>query len=396
MPKRRPARPTNSLFVLNYYTVDYNGDVYGPIFGRISYNHFSGQIAVNSLQAYPLRFHANKESVLLTAQKEGKKFGEAVHSKHMLYCGWSFRLPPAPPGRSRPTRPPPPPGMQSQGRIGIGPPAPPQVHSYDTHEFVGVPEVPDESRGAAIDKLTYIESDVIVDIKEATRAVPSWGVYFLDFEPTDAGWKSEDWCVLQDSIELIRWTDRHRKTKVSSVQDRIQANDEVSTIESKRASRNDKFKVSSKNPNFTAEDYALLPRRLFAYALRERKFFVGDIESFLRIETGDNPFENLKIDESHVRIVQSVVWSHFQRKSMEALSTFRTQMDQDLIRGKGRGLVILLHGAPGVGKTATAEAVAQWHRKPLFVITCGDLGFTPQGVESSLSEIFRLAHLWGW
>lgn len=71
-------------------------------------------------------------------------------------------------------------------------------------------------------------------------------------------------------------------------------------------------------------------------------------------------------------------------------------MDQDLIRGKGRGLVILLHGAPGVGKTATAEAVALWHKKPLFVITCGDLGFTPQGVESSLGEIFRLANLWDW
>ncbi|KAI0183841.1 P-loop containing nucleoside triphosphate hydrolase protein [Xylaria flabelliformis] len=69
-------------------------------------------------------------------------------------------------------------------------------------------------------------------------------------------------------------------------------------------------------------------------------------------------------------------------------------MDQDFIRGKGRGLVMLLHGAPGTGKAATAEALALWHRKPLFVIMCSDLGFTPQGVESSLNEIFRLAHLW--
>jgi SpoVK/Ycf46/Vps4 family AAA+-type ATPase len=49
---------------------------------------------------------------------------------------------------------------------------------------------------------------------------------------------------------------------------------------------------------------------------------------------------------------------------------------------------------PGVGKTATAEAVAQANKKPLFVITCGDLGFTPGEVENSLKDIFRLAHSW--
>lgn len=43
---------------------------------------------------------------------------------------------------------------------------------------------------------------------------------------------------------------------------------------------------------------------------------------------------------------------------------------------------------------ATAEAIALEHNKPLFAITCGDLGFTPQGVEKSLNEIFRLANLW--
>lgn len=47
-----------------------------------------------------------------------------------------------------------------------------------------------------------------------------------------------------------------------------------------------------------------------------------------------------------------------------------------------------------MGKTATAEAVAQSNDRPLFMITCGDLGFTPKEVESSLSEIFRLAYLW--
>lgn len=43
----------------------------------------------------------------------------------------------------------------------------------------------------------------------------------------------------------------------------------------------------------------------------------------------------------------------------------------DLVRGKGKGLVILLHGEPGVGKTTTAECVAEYTKRPLFALTCG-------------------------
>ena len=38
--------------------------------------------------------------------------------------------------------------------------------------------------------------------------------------------------------------------------------------------------------------------------------------------------------------------------------------------------------------------MAQALSKPLFAITCGDLGITPKDVEVSLNEIFRLSHLW--
>lgn len=55
---------------------------------------------------------------------------------------------------------------------------------------------------------------------------------------------------------------------------------------------------------------------------------------------------------------------------------------------------VISKGVPGVGKTATAEMIAQFHGKPLFKIACGDLGMTPSGVESSLRGIFRLAGLW--
>lgn len=74
-------------------------------------------------------------------------------------------------------------------------------------------------------------------------------------------------------------------------------------------------------------------------------------------------------------------------------ATSRQQVD--LIRGKGKGLNILLHGVPGVGKTSTAESVAAYTHRPLFSITCGDIGQTAPDVERNLEAIFLLARKWG-
>ena len=103
-------------------------------------------------------------------------------------------------------------------------------------------------------------------------------------------------------------------------------------------------------------------------------------------------FAQLQIQDHSKKLISARLRSHFRKHELEARGI--EVPTQDLIRGKGRGVVILLHGVPGVGKTATAEAVSQKWKKPLFPITCGDLGTTPEKVESSLKEIFRLAHRW--
>ncbi|EXF73780.1 hypothetical protein CFIO01_05711 [Colletotrichum fioriniae PJ7] len=66
----------------------------------------------------------------------------------------------------------------------------------------------------------------------------------------------------------------------------------------------------------------------------------------------------------------------------------------DLVEGKGEGLVVLLHGPPGVGKTLTAECVAESFKKPLYMVTAGDLGTNPDTLEAKLSTIFDHAVAW--
>lgn len=141
----------------------------------------------------------------------------------------------------------------------------------------------------------------------------------------------------------------------------------------------------------TDPDHLLLfPQRLIAYSFRARKFFVANIDFISVITAPKNPFRDLKIESEHKRILKSLVGRHFQKQDIRRRNKDAV-LDQDFIRGKGSGLVILLHGVPGVGKTTTAEAVAMDNRKPLFALTSGDLGSTSKDVETALRETFRLA-----
>jgi AAA+ superfamily predicted ATPase len=66
----------------------------------------------------------------------------------------------------------------------------------------------------------------------------------------------------------------------------------------------------------------------------------------------------------------------------------------DIVEGKGKGLVILLHGPPGVGKTLTAETVALATHKPLMLISTAEIGLEPDDAERNLTNIFEDASRW--
>lgn len=64
----------------------------------------------------------------------------------------------------------------------------------------------------------------------------------------------------------------------------------------------------------------------------------------------------------------------------------------DFVRNKGEGRIFLLHGSPGVGKTCTAECVAELTRRPLLAITNGDL---THPVDRQLSYFLKLGERYG-
>ncbi|KAK7947865.1 ATP-dependent zinc metalloprotease FtsH [Apiospora aurea] len=98
----------------------------------------------------------------------------------------------------------------------------------------------------------------------------------------------------------------------------------------------------------------------------------------------DNAFDQLVLPESTKDLVLTFVESH---KTTQALGS-------DFVAGKGRGLVFLLCGPTGTGKTLTVESVSDKVRRPLYHLQAGEMGSKPVSLKSSLQKAFRLCEEW--
>ncbi|KAL7919887.1 hypothetical protein ACQKWADRAFT_299923 [Trichoderma austrokoningii] len=153
--------------------------------------------------------------------------------------------------------------------------------------------------------------------------------------------------------------------------------------------------------SLSVDSYVLLPYRVYGYVLLSRKWLPLHIDltnKIPAIKPGENDsFQKLVLPEGHKDIVRALVSAHARQHSIliNGHKTDKVSRDIDLVKGKGRGLIVLLHGAPGVGKTSTAECVAANAGRPLLPITCGDLGGTSaKEVEQNLENFFDLARKW--
>lgn len=67
----------------------------------------------------------------------------------------------------------------------------------------------------------------------------------------------------------------------------------------------------------------------------------------------------------------------------------------DIVAGKSGGTTILCKGAPGLGKTLTAEVYAEVIGRPLYRVHSGQLGINSAEVEKNLETILKRAQRWG-
>ncbi|KAI9662249.1 MAG: hypothetical protein M1821_008415 [Bathelium mastoideum] len=127
-----------------------------------------------------------------------------------------------------------------------------------------------------------------------------------------------------------------------------------------------------------------LPATIQGFHMQDKKWVKLPVDKLESVDWNENAFNSLAIDKGTKELV-------------EALVTNKIEADKgtDLVAGKGTGLIMLLHGGPGTGKTLTAESVAEIAKKPLFRVTCGDVGTNAKDVEEYLESVFQLGRTWG-
>uniref|UniRef100_A0A7S4R359 AAA+ ATPase domain-containing protein n=3 Tax=Ditylum brightwellii TaxID=49249 RepID=A0A7S4R359_9STRA len=120
------------------------------------------------------------------------------------------------------------------------------------------------------------------------------------------------------------------------------------------------------------------------------------------IQFQEQAFEQLVLDEDKKELIRAVArnagggvstaWDD--EGSYTDDSDDEEDVGLDVVANKGGASIFLLHGPPGCGKTLTAEAIAELLRKPLYIVTAGDLGITASEVEKTLGSVLELCQTW--
>lgn len=139
-------------------------------------------------------------------------------------------------------------------------------------------------------------------------------------------------------------------------------------------------------PVFTDEEYLIASPVVLGFAFAEKLWLEFTVSGIKDIVWNEGAYESLVLEGNTKDIVKALVESHKHHPA---------QSIDDVIQGKGKGLVAVLHGPPGTGKTLTAEGISELLKCPLYMVSAGELGMNPSSLEGELQKILDIAHAWG-
>ncbi|KAK4182061.1 hypothetical protein QBC35DRAFT_396715 [Podospora australis] len=179
------------------------------------------------------------------------------------------------------------------------------------------------------------------------------------------------------------------------------------------------------------EHLLLLPLGIHGFYFKEKKWMHLLVEKIQPVNWNKTAFEQLVLPKRTKNLIKALVMVRKQTLDGSDLQIGLKGERDDIIAGKGSGLIMLLHGGPGTGKTLTAGkahgyrtfeysltnpvaeryyscnilpvhtnyfanllSVAELAEMPLYSVTCGDIGTNPEAVEKYLNAVLHLGKKW--
>jgi hypothetical protein len=132
-------------------------------------------------------------------------------------------------------------------------------------------------------------------------------------------------------------------------------------------------------------DHLICAYWINGFSLTLKRWCQMAVETMDNVQWNHEAFQKLVMDEDRRALIHALVKAH-----RNDATTF-----DDIIANKGQGLVGLLSGPPGVGKTLTAEAVSEVTERPLYMVSAGELGIEADEVDKRLGVILDITRRWG-
>ncbi|KAI0016754.1 ATPase [Xylariomycetidae sp. FL0641] len=268
--------------------VDHNGKRFGRCCEKLDIPEFAGTKPITGLEAFPLAFHEDKESVRAMLVARGRVFEKLAGHHYKSYDGKAI--------------------------------------TWDRENN----EVP-----------VTISGRIVVDINSFGRFGPYRPRRHGDWQPKD----------LEGMAEL--------------------------------AKANEGKGEGEETFQLTPYHHMLARSRTRGYSLKTKLWLEFFVEHVGEITWNSDAFDALVLPEDQKELILAFSESQLGGVGFD-----------DVISGKGKGVICLLSGPPGVGKTLTAEAVAETLQVPLHTLSSGDLGTDSWELEQALSRILELVARW--
>ncbi|OJJ47067.1 hypothetical protein ASPZODRAFT_132000 [Penicilliopsis zonata CBS 506.65] len=333
--------------------LEYDGKSFGMGTMAADVESFKGARKITSLACYPLKYHREAEGIRTKLIERGKKFVALRGMSYRFHKGMAFFK------KKRSII-----KVNINGRVMIDPAIHRRINPNYPISTVR-PKDPD----------LLDDSEMDEDDEDCCCAMSD-----SESENGNAHHRRRDSDTPKFKYKVVQ--DKEGKAHVIQVELDENGNEiqkeNLDTIESEAS--------STSVPEFSEEELLIASPVVLGFAFSEKLWLEFSVSGVSEIDWNEDAFDSLVLPDNQKSIVKALVESH----------TFNAAQNiDDVIQGKGKGLVAVLHGPPGTGKTLTAEGIAELLKRPLYMVSAGELGTDSRTLEGELNKILDIAHSWG-
>ncbi|KAK1969326.1 ATPase [Colletotrichum sublineola] len=346
------------LYVIDGKYLEFDGRQFG--YGTLCEEilEFRGARKITSLSAFPLDFHKDKESIKAALINRGKKFVQLGGVHYRCHHGLAYYK-----KKKTVIK------VNVNSRVMVDP----AIHRRINPNY-------------QVSVVRPKDHDVLSDSEDSDEENPCG-----QDSDSDNG-SDNDACgkmvtkVVRDAKGNVRMvqvpkSDLEDSTPAEKLEQVNEAEDESTSGASRQGG--EKWKEV---PVFSDEDYLIASSIVLGFSFSEKLWLEFTVSGIDEIHWNEGAYESLVLESKQKDIVKALVESH-RYHAAESID--------DVIQGKGKGLVAVLHGPPGTGKTLTAEGISELLKCPLYMASAGELGTDSRYLEAELQKILDICHAWG-